>query len=330
MEQILSDKIRSANVLLTVVIVMLHSTWPGPYALGIIQVLCVCAVPSFFTISSFLYFRNGNPSPREYLGKLRQRLVSLLVPFVAFNLIFMLWKAFSAGMLGQQHVDAVPTEPWAVLSYIAGCKADGPLWYVRELMVFVVFAPVIGWMVGRSRMAVVVLFAGGVVFSRTSYDCIVHWIPCLALGCHCALYKEDARRILGKVATLPPPIIFTSVAVFLTAACVAFGNEPSRTATPPFYVYRMLTPFALIAVYAKCDPLPRRAVRVLSPCTFFIYCTHFIVTGTLKTAGQTLVPGCPAPLLYACVCIAAISITAGGAMAVRRIAPLWKILNGGR
>ena len=83
----LSDKLRSVNVLMTLFIVMLHCTWGEP-ALSPIQTITDMAVPTFFTMSSFLYFKDFDFTWHSYQKKLHSRFFSLLIPFVAFNVVY--------------------------------------------------------------------------------------------------------------------------------------------------------------------------------------------------------------------------------------------------
>ena len=129
------------------------------------EVLPRIAVPLFFIISGYLFFRSGFMI-RTYTDKLRRRVRTLLVPYILWNLLYLIRTAFRdiPAFSGLSHDTAQAN--WS-LSAVLACfwdksrgvfpvpassyiyPQDFPLWYVRDLMVMVVLAPVLYWMLKK-------------------------------------------------------------------------------------------------------------------------------------------------------------------------------------
>jgi len=102
------------------------------------------AIILFFVLSGVLFYRNYDKT--VYLAKLKSRIKTLLVPFLAWNIIWMLFEmvtsytALSRFVGGREPFALTLTNVFdAVFHY--GC--NGPFWFIFELMFFVIIAPII-------------------------------------------------------------------------------------------------------------------------------------------------------------------------------------------
>lgn len=136
--------------------------------------ICRLAVPCFFLLSGFLFF-NGlqDWSWPEWGRKMRKRVRTLLVPYLLWNVIALLarWiynnvQAGPVSLLQQiQEVGGIRMF-WSVSGALPiGSQAfpvDGPLWFIRDLMLFVVLTPAIHlflrWTKGYGVLGLCVLF----------------------------------------------------------------------------------------------------------------------------------------------------------------------------
>lgn len=136
------------------------------------DVLPRIGVPMFFFISGYLFFKGGEWSRAIYLQKLRKRFHGLLIPYL-------LWGAIAVGYfalkLSPMLVTFFPNElhfEWNFhnIFWLFWNKAlafnplatdahtyplNVPLWYVRELMLAVIFSPFIYWIISRWKGYVV-------------------------------------------------------------------------------------------------------------------------------------------------------------------------------
>lgn len=194
MNKILSYKIKSANVFLTLLIVLLHCL-PGEkdndYVYRLIGSFCDIAVPVFFTISSFLYFWNWKLDRSSYIKKLKSRVFSLLVPLIVYNL--MLWGYYRLTVLGGvfPNKDMPSGDFFGILAYVYNSVGDPPLWYLRSLFFFVVIAPIFYGLTRLFGKLVPIICLGLIFFLfKFPYTSMIYWTPCLLLGAFFAINKK--------------------------------------------------------------------------------------------------------------------------------------------
>ena len=138
------------------------------------------SIRPFFIISGFLFFYRKDFDKGVYTQKLKTRVRTLLIPFVLWNIIAIVWqlKRFLPGAslfyrpvveiqlsfvrimntflcnVDNRGIFVGPPSPEADNGL---CPIDGPLWYVRELMVMAVLSPIIYWLLMKSRQWFVIV-----------------------------------------------------------------------------------------------------------------------------------------------------------------------------
>lgn len=110
------------------------------------------AVPAFFAMSGFLFFRGFTPSLQGYRSKFKSRIHTLLIPYLVWNLVafFILLIKASPALAAQfpqyQNFD------FSILNILKGFWSipnsvypyDMPLWFIRNLIVIQLFTPLTG------------------------------------------------------------------------------------------------------------------------------------------------------------------------------------------
>ena len=95
------------------------------------QIFARLAVPLFFIFSGFLFFKKCDEfNTSTYFNKLKKRTHSLLIPYLFWNLLFI--------VLSSQFADSI--KDWLILFWR---PASLQLWFIRDLMVVVLFSPLI-------------------------------------------------------------------------------------------------------------------------------------------------------------------------------------------
>lgn len=107
------------------------------YFLG--NVIGRIGVPLFYIISGYLFFQKYDNSLKCYKNKLKKRVFSLLIPYLLWNIIAYLVYAFITHTM--QPEDFVQSF-WVVNSKPGHSPADGPLWFVRTLMILSIISPI--------------------------------------------------------------------------------------------------------------------------------------------------------------------------------------------
>lgn len=130
--------------------------------------LASIGVPLFFIISGFLFFYHADFSRNVYTKKIHSRIRTLFIPYMLWNFIAILWqfKCFLPGVSAFYPPVEVHMTPQRIIntffcnvngifesvtSHLGGViiPIDGPLWYVRDLMVMVLLSPIIFWLVKK-------------------------------------------------------------------------------------------------------------------------------------------------------------------------------------
>lgn len=128
------------------------------------------SVPLLFLISGYLFFSGFEWSKEKYLVKLRTRLKTLLIPFVFWN-IFTLSIIAAAQALPATQIYFSGNSPliagfsgFDYLNAIAGinrCPIAYQFWFIRDLMILVLLAPVIRFILQKSAILfLAVVFIG--------------------------------------------------------------------------------------------------------------------------------------------------------------------------
>lgn len=131
--------------------------------------LASVAVPTFFFISGYLYFKEQEFNLRLYKQKSFSRGRSLLVPYLIWNtwvLLFMLVVQFIGSWLGIEFTGRMIWDyGWSDFLAAYWKQAGGnypinfPLWYIRDLMIVCVFTPFVYCAVRYVPMLVTILIA---------------------------------------------------------------------------------------------------------------------------------------------------------------------------
>lgn len=131
------------------------------------------AVPTFFLISGYLFFRHlEHWQWSAYSNKLQRRIHTILLPYIGWNIfhcIHLCWPLLMKIVHGTAHWDAL----WRMIRALGGwhmlwvgsyhtqvanilgitmpfaAPVLVPLWFLRDLMVIILFAPAIHWLLSR-------------------------------------------------------------------------------------------------------------------------------------------------------------------------------------
>jgi len=177
MNNYLRVKIKVLSFFLVVLVVIVHSYNTGfnadPEGLhsisginGFIQEF-ICqglnriASPLFFIISGYLFFVNISGSAGDFIRKARKRFFTLIIPYVFWSVwgivLYLFLQAvlpasvsFSKGLIAHYN-------PGEILYTIFLDPVPYQLWYVRDLILFVILSPVLYYLLKYLKFFLVVL-----------------------------------------------------------------------------------------------------------------------------------------------------------------------------
>lgn len=132
---------------------MIHAgsevTHPTDFALGtflwnMLVTFRESAVPFFFVTSSYLFFAGRQ---RPYGELMRRKLLSLGLPYLLFTLIGVAMRLGLPDLFGVTPTLAETLGRMGLLAplYPLAISIDGPLWFVRDMLIFFALSPLLSW-----------------------------------------------------------------------------------------------------------------------------------------------------------------------------------------
>ena len=294
------------------------------------------AVPVFFIISGYLFFRNAT-TIQVVFQKQKRRIFSLVIPFFAWSLLYFLFFAIGGRFVAlNQPVD---TSFWGIVLGILFYRYVFPMWYLFALIVFSVLTPAIYGIFQLPKFVRYLVLAGVGVLG--------------ALGISLTVTIGDVERTL-----FAPNYFFYFLSGCILAKEPFFGELVKKLCKIPFYViipaflgagyvsamffdefwqvfnHRIMIPVVtaafLILVVKIASEIQKKDVEIRFidriP-TMIIYGIHPMVGLVLsKIMGQRL----PVLLSYFGMMILNFVLSSLIAVLIKKIKPLSVVFNGNR
>ncbi len=342
-ESYYSQKIIRIQFVCSVLIVILHSnningynlvadgSLAGNLVLGIeefISVLGHCAVPTFFSISAYLFFRQFSMS--TYKSKILKRVKTLLVPYLVWNIIGVLFFAvltnlpFIAKYMNQSAVKLTPVD--LVLSVILSSYT--PLWYVRNLMVYFILAPVIFVLIRRKKIGVILIVSCVIInlLTCSTYYSLQNWLPMVMFGGWIAVHYNELI-----ISSNPNTFKKWSGYVIILYAILYLLTFLSGSSERIIYLYRCVSS---LAIWVSFDYLyPPVTIKWWQKISFFIYCSHLFIVSIFQKI-TLLMFGKSWGIAFGVYCITPpvilLIVFFVALFMQKRLPKLWSIMNGGR
>lgn len=341
MNQAVSDTIRIARIFCILMLVYAHAQpyTPGvPTSLfsqeGAIYVLRLLlgqgSVPLLGVVSGYLLAKSMGD--RRYTDELKNKLYTLIVPLVLWNLIYLFKVYLQAGAAG---LPGAPGWPNAVLALTAP-PAMVPLYFLRDVFVCFLISPLL--LVAARQAPVLstsVLLVNGVLNADGPFF-INSGIP-LFFFVGCLLWS---RAVAIPTDGLPKTAAASLVVLVLLSLAPLSGHAPPGWSLSlphsPAYGAAAIALFAASAVvfwhcacWLRGHALGRLLMRY-EPIAFFIFCVHGMVagiwwavlvrTGLADSSATVLLYFICSPLLV--LLISAIAMRIGIAVAPMLLGPL--------
>lgn len=295
------------------------------------------AVPIFFIISGYLFFKEGTLNKNLYLIKLKKRFRSLVIPYLLWNtlalLIFVLVRmpAFH-NLFPNVALDEITLQK--VLSGYWARKGDGfpfdfPLWYVRELIIMVIISPLLYAAVKKMRGMFFILLVICMIFSlcpnafKPTLNACFFFSMGLYVRCH-PITIDYIKRLT-----------FIKYVYFLLAAADLYTATYSLWQINRYI--HLLTIFSGILTvfnYMFISANKRERRGLFNEEVFFIYASHglfiaFLMKAVLKVTHPTNEIGFLA--IYFLVPILTIAVSIGMYRCMKRVTPkVLSVFVGGR
>ena len=289
------------------------------------------AVPGFFLTSSYLFFRSFT-FDRTWV-KYQSRIKSILLPYISWNFLYYFGYVigsrlpFLSQVIGKGIVPFTFSESVkAIFQY----RYNYVFWYLNQLILLIILAPVIYLTVKRKLLGG--LFLGGVFASIY----MGFGVPFLNLD---ALFYYTAgafAAVHGKHIvenSFQRKYLFVGMIMLVSAFLIRnvdFPGDLGGEIAASTVCYRLLFPMGLwLVIPGKHLMEPKDWMKQ----NFFLYATHFSVVRFINKAGALLLPPVPAIpfVLYLTMPVICAFISFQITRFLRTYIPVvWNYLNGGR
>lgn len=294
---------------------------------GIGDTIAQIAVPGFFMISAYLFYRNF--TWEKLWPKWYSRIRSILIPFIVWNSLYYLGYVtasrlpFLTDVVGK---GVVPFGLFPAVDAILHYTYNYVFWYLYQLILLIALAPVIYPVLRRKYLGTVlmVFMVIGVyyqfAFPHLNLDALLYY----SAGTYAALHLKSGVETWHKKTALWGLLLLVGVTMYRFAPGV-IGDS-----TMAIVLFRLLIPAALWMMVDE-GRLPQ--ARIWMTYNFFLYATHFALVRLInKTVAMVVPVTLYLPLviyLFMPALVLVISYPAG--MFLRKQVPwLWRLLNGGR
>ena len=163
MNKALSEKLRIAACIATLMVVLRHSAnWVAFFPNGGAPVWLMktewsvlswtnVAVPFFFFVSGFFFMRVDYVIEKQYVHMLKKKFWALLIPFLVWNMVG------GCVLLFHDHEGNLGDSLSSCLTNLLLSHWYGPLWYVRDIMILMLLFPLYGWLYKKWGQSVLIL-----------------------------------------------------------------------------------------------------------------------------------------------------------------------------
>lgn len=287
----LSECISLARVLCILLLVYAHAQ---PYSSGVPTTLLSQegviyflrlllgqgSVPLLSVVSGYLLAKSM--SARSFSDELKNKLYSLIVPLVLWNLIYIFKEFLEAGLAG---IPAASDWPNAVLA-ISAAPAMMPLYFLRDVFVCFLMSPLLLLAVHKAPLLTIAALLINAILNADGSLFINSGIPLCFFG-GCLLWS---RTVAIPTDGLPKTVVTASalILVVLSVAPMYGYAPPGWSLSLPHSAAYGAAAMALFAAssvvfwHVACllrgHPFGEFLLRY-EPLAFFIFCTHGMAAG---------------------------------------------------
>ena len=257
------------------------------------------SVPIYFFISGFVFFLSVEWSKEKYIQKLKNRVKTLLIPYLIWNTIALLLVIIS-----QIYFTPFLSKPmqawnfslknillcyWVYKGELLGIEIsslhpiNGVLWFVRDLMIVVLCTPVLYRLMKRGNCWFVVLL-GVLWFFNSCFDeryaFLNGWLSAFfffSWGAYMSINRKDMLVEFGRYFRLS--VFMYPILGISYVAAAHWCPEICKTIKSLNVFFGLLFAYNLAAwllrkKYCKASPF-------LASSSFFIYVSHSLICGRL-------------------------------------------------
>lgn len=279
------------------------------------------AVPMFFTISGYLFYRNYRPEFAA--GKLKKRIKTVFIPWMTWGVIYSLFFVALSYLPILNRVVNQRTSFFSSFLNLFTIRESTHLWYLRNLMIYIVAAPILYYVLRHkwSLPAYMILMLGCYQVLNDRIYSISMYSIFFFLGGWSAIHSQT---IVEQAYSKRLRIVALFALLLLLVATWKTLRAPYT-----FFVYLLGMPLIWIAADSF------RSARPMSDfmrSSFFIYVSHVMILESVEKVFWILLPrnqvGALADYLFAPVITLGIIYIAEAVL--KKNSTAWNLLTGNR
>ena len=297
--------------------------------------LCTAAVPTFFLLSGYLFFRNTD-SICTVFQKQKKRIKSVLMPFLAWSAFYYALYAATSLVIPGFLQSSVDPSPLGIVKGIIFYKFSFPLWYMFQLFVFVLLTPVL-LLILKNKLASITLLSIATVlgfigielsvdvggYERSLFQ--VNFFAYYWLGCLLTRLPNAQTAILKLAKKLPYAVLLVALLSASFLASLLFDELipcfNTRVAVPLVFA----TFFLLMVKFCHRDKL-YTAPKVSTMVIYGVHSAVGIFLGKLLLSRFAL----PAIIYFFVSFVAVAALSVATAWIMRFIKPIHWVFSGDR
>lgn len=260
---------------LAIVIVVVHALPLGSNVMDdfVMAFLKEQSVPIYYFISGYVFFFGIELTKVVYVKKIRNRIKTLFIPYLIWNLLFFAYNSINASIF---RLEDFFKSFWCIYTDLSNktYPVNYPLWFLRDLMIAVLCTPLINWSIKKFRyfylipIGVVWLSANLYNYGRIAQLASAFFF--FSFGAYMSINKKDIIYEFGKYSKLS-----TFLFIFLGCCYLGFVRILPDVAYAIMFA-RVLV--GLVFAYNISVFLLRRGQcnvnKFLAQSSFFIYLSH--------------------------------------------------------
>lgn len=312
------------------------------------------AVPGFFMMSAFLFYRSF--SWNKLTAKWRSRVKSILIPYMLWNFLYYAAYALATRLPGISSFmgkEAVPVTAGAVYQAVFHYHYNPVFWYLYQLILLIVLAPVLYLLLKRKLTGM--CFLGAVLFAlwknwkfpHLNMDALLyysfgafgalHWKSPGRMGTEWSIpehgvLKPVSGETAGRTCEKLPLALFAASLVLFRGVIYIAGRPGSCLYMHPLHTVLLRFWGVCLAVFfVSILPLGKAADWMKN--NFFLYAIHFGWVRLLnKTAAKLFYgSGMAALLMFLFMPLFMVVISTWlGRLLKRFVSRVYEVLAGGR
>ncbi|MBO7193928.1 MAG: acyltransferase [Bacteroidaceae bacterium] len=233
------------------------------------------SVPIYFFISGFVFFLGLRTwDTDKWIKKIKNRKKTLLIPYLLWNSICFLLSIL-------YHRDFTNLDIISFIKSITITPSNYPLWFLKDLMIVVLFTPLLWQLLKKGGK--VVLFSFAALFLLKYFGVIKIYFPAQGLfffsfGAYMSLNGKDMIAEFAKVSKF-------STFCYLVIGIIAmyfYNTDPQVFKILKFalIIFGLFFAFNLSALLLKKGYC--KVNNFLSSASFFMYVSHALVISTIQ------------------------------------------------